>query len=119
MSKNFDCSEGLRQGENLSPLLFSLYLNDVKKDIARSSTGVGVIQSLCKQTQCVSSLLGNERIHLLLHADNCIILSESTDDLQDALNSLDLYCQEHLLKINTDKTKIMVVSWEKCESYQF
>ena len=58
----------------------------------------------------MSSLLENERIHLLLYADDCIILSESTDDLQDALNSLDLYCQENTLKINTDKTKIMVFS---------
>ena len=73
----------IRQGENLSPLLFSLYLNDLKKVIARSSAGLGMIQSLCKQTQCVSCLLGNERIHLLLYADDCIILSESTDDLQE------------------------------------
>ena len=61
----------------------------------------------------------NHDIFFYNYADDCIILSESTDDLQDALNSLDLYRQENTLKINTDKTKIMVCSRGKCESYQF
>ena len=29
-SEYFNCEKGVRQGENLSPLLFSLYLNDLE-----------------------------------------------------------------------------------------
>ena len=32
-SNYFDCNNGVRQGENIYPFLFSLYLNDSEKKI--------------------------------------------------------------------------------------
>ena len=34
MSEFFSCNVGVRQGENLSPLLFAVYLNDFQEHIA-------------------------------------------------------------------------------------
>ena len=39
LTDNFSCLIGVRQGENLSPLLFSLYLNDLQQFFARSAHG--------------------------------------------------------------------------------
>ena len=34
-----NCNVGVRQGENLSPLLFSLYLNDLEEFLASKRVG--------------------------------------------------------------------------------
>ena len=40
MSNPFPCSSGLRQGENLSSLLFSLLFNDIYEAIASGTKGL-------------------------------------------------------------------------------
>ena len=37
LSDLFPCKTGLRQGDNLSPLLFSLYLNDLSDTLVNAS----------------------------------------------------------------------------------
>ena len=46
----------------------------------------------------------------LLYADDTIIMGESKDDLQNALDTLHTYCNDKDLSINTDKTKIVIFS---------
>ena len=39
VSTVFDCNSGVRQGENLSPLLFALFLNDLTSFLATHYDG--------------------------------------------------------------------------------
>ena len=47
------------------------------------------------------------QLYVLLYADDTIILAETADDLQVALNGLSEYCKKWCLKVNTAKTKII------------
>ena len=42
MSEYFLCSIGIRQGDNLSPLLFALFINYFSKYIERKYTGLSI-----------------------------------------------------------------------------
>ena len=50
------------------------------------------------------------KILILLYADDTILLSESRDDLQIMLNEFSTYCKKWKLKINVQKTKILIFS---------
>ena len=50
------------------------------------------------------------RIFTLLHADDTVILAESPEQLQKALDAAYEYCQNWGLSVNTSKTKAMVFS---------
>ena len=47
-SDSFHCKIGVQQGENLSPLLFSIYLQDLKFFISRKCDGLKAIKKLAK-----------------------------------------------------------------------
>ena len=47
-------------------------------------------------------------IFLLMYADDTVILSETSEGLQTALNLYCDYCTVWTLKINVDKTKVVV-----------
>ena len=94
VSEAFICSIGVRQGECLSPFLFSMYLNDLEEEL--SVKGVkGVV-------------IGMFKLFLLLYADDIVLFGETDADLQNALNILEDYCSRWKLTVNTQKTKIMV-----------
>lgn len=40
LSEFFSCNHGVRQGENLFPILFAIYLNDLKDFIGGVSVGL-------------------------------------------------------------------------------
>jgi hypothetical protein len=45
---------------------------------------------------------------VLLYADDTVILAESAEDLQLALNEFFIYCTQWKLNVNVEKTKIMI-----------
>ena len=48
------------------------------------------------------------KLFLLFYADDAVILADMEQGLQEGLNCLYEYCNRWKLKINTDKTKIIV-----------
>ena len=94
LSKDFECILGVRQGESLSPFLFSMFINDLEETFVKS--GIEGID------------IGTMNILMLLYADDIIVFANTAEELQEQLNRLKLYCDKWKLKINVEKTKVMV-----------
>ena len=104
LSETFSCQLGVRQGENLSPFLFSIYLNDLESFLETNKIeGLQQISELF-----LNELQMYEKLLLMLYADDTIIFAESPEKLQNALTCFEEYCNLWKLKVNTDKTKIMI-----------
>ena len=107
----FPCNTGVRQGENLSPFLFNLYLNDLERYLDLNN-----VQGIpCETTD--EQLHVYLKIFILLYADDTVILSESRNDLQAALTVFEQYCEEWKLTVNIEKTKVLISANGKLSKY--
>jgi hypothetical protein len=92
----FECPSGVRQGCILSPVLFSLFINEIASAVDQE--GLHSIQLLP----------GLVELFLLLFADDIVLLSTSPLGLQRQINLLTNACKDLNLTVNSDKTKVMV-----------
>lgn len=92
-SSPIPCKLGVKQGCNLSPLLFNLFINDIHDIFGPSSKAVNID--------------GNQ-FNSLSFADDLVLLSESQSGLQDCLFQLEKYCLDWGLKVNLTKTNVVV-----------
>ena len=112
LSSTFMSEIGVRQGENLSPLLFSLFLNDLQTNmVAKGATGIELIDQ--------SDLTIWLKLLILLYADDTVILSTDQTDFQKSLNIFNDYCKNWHLKINIQKTKVLVFGARTHGNYNF
>lgn len=93
-TESFPQHRGVRQGCNLSPTLFNLYINELAMQLEQC-TAPG-LTLLDKEVKC------------LLYADDLVLLSPTPEGLQQQLNLLESYCQNWALTVNLKKTNIMV-----------
>ena len=94
LSESFSCNIGVRQGECLSQFLFCMYINDLEEElIIKGARGIDI---------------GVSNLYLLLYADDIVLFGKNPEDLQISLNILEDYCKRWKLKVNIDKTKIVV-----------
>ena len=104
VSAFFPCRIGVRQGENLSPFLFAIFLNDLEWYFRQNNiSGLS-----CEFND--EDLYMFIKIFILMYADDTVIFSHSQNDLQIALDTFENYCKEWRLTDNVAKTKIMVIS---------
>ena len=76
----FLCLRGVRQGENLSPVLFALFLNYLKS-FMHSNNCAGI-----DLEQVTDSLYMYLRIFILLYADDTVIFGVDAADFQKNLD---------------------------------
>ena len=89
----FNVKNGLRQGCSLSPILFNMFINDFALSVQALGKGI--------------KLHDDERVSILLYADDIVLLAENENDLQSMLNLLDTWCSSNHLKINPTKSQII------------
>ena len=104
---------GIRQGENLSPFLFSLFVNDLEDFL--SANGCSTIKIGVDEIDNLMKLM------LVMYADDTILLSDTQQGLQNAIDALHSYCVKWQLRVNCDKTKVVVFSKRKAalSTYNF
>jgi hypothetical protein len=120
LSEIFTCNIGVRQGENLSPLLFSIFLNDFELFVSKSFNGMSMFNGVVNRVLSDDDLEYFIKMFVLLYADDTIVLAESEEELQKALNAVYEYCNIWKLTVNTSKTKVVVFSKGKikrCPSF--
>ena len=98
----------MRQGENLALILFSLFLNDLNEFLSHGFSGLEHVTSLVHQTLDTQEVEVYMKLYMLLYADDTVILAESADELQAALNAMFLYCKTWNLAVNPTKTKVVL-----------
>ena len=91
---------GVRQGCILSPLLFGLYTEELAVRVNKCNKGIRV---------------GDSRLNVLLYADDIVVMSESSDDLQDVLNVVAGYGKDFNVNFSDDKSEVLIVNGEADE----
>ena len=95
VTTDFVASEvGLKQGDPLSPIIFMFFINDISDSLNSDLDGLFTLNEI--------------KIFMIFFADDACLFSLKLDTLQSMLNDLSDYCHTWALKINTNKTKIMV-----------
>ena len=84
---------GLKQGGVISPLLFNLYIDDMKFIFDDSCDPVTIL---------------NQPLSHLLYADDLLLLSTSELRLKSCLSKLEMYCNTWQLEVNIKKCKIVI-----------
>lgn len=90
LSDHFITKTGVKQGCLLSPLLFSIYLNDLHE-----SLGGGLS-------------IDEIDIRLLMYADDIVILADDPLILQRMIDNLSFYCKRWGMEVNQAKSEIMI-----------
>ena len=88
----FSVLNGVKQGDNLSPSLFALYINDLVHEL--NSIGCGI-------------RIGMYVINILLYADDIVLVAENENILQKLLDKLYEWCSRWHLEINESKSNVM------------
>ena len=109
----FHSFSGVRQGKNLSPVLFSLYLNDLEAHLLyNTNTGLTID---CYNIDITFYL----RLIVLLYANDTVILASNAADLQFSLNRFEEYCKTWKLTVNVSKTKVDIFGAKKARYIHF
>ena len=110
LSRIFVSNVGLRQGENLSAVLFSLFLNHLKGFLTSNNVQGLKLPFVMGQDVCLQDIDSYLYLFLLLYADDTVVLAECPEGLQRALDMLKIYREVWGLDINVRKTKVMIFS---------
>ena len=91
-SNEIPIRKGVRQGDTISPKLFTATLEDLFRSLDWSNRGV--------------SINGN-KLSNLTFADDVTIIAQDLKELEIGLNELSVASMQHGLKINMAKTEVL------------
>ena len=103
ISNNIHSQLGVKQGDPSSSLLFMMFVNDILTTINTELEGIFTINEV--------------KLFLLAYADDQVLFSTSTTSLQSMLNDIEHYCNAWGLKININKTKVIIFENSKIYSH--
>ena len=92
LTGSFNVASGVRQGDAMSPVLFSMFLNDLATGIKDLNCGVEINDIV---------------LSILLYADDIVLIAPTEEALQKMLNFVSEWCRKWRMAINIDKTKII------------
>ena len=95
-SDTFSIEQGVAQGCSLSPILFSVFVNDLLKEV--DQTGFGI------------QLSSGKTVGGMLFADDFVGISDSKESLQKLLDVVYSYCSKWRLLAIVSKSAVMVFS---------
>ena len=95
-SDTFKIEQGVAQGCNLSPILFSVFINDLLKEVEQ--TGLGI------------HLNSRKTVGGMLFADDFVGISDSEESLQKLIDVVYSYCSKWRIRANLSKSAVMVFS---------
>ena len=88
----FKTMAGVRQGDCMSPTLFSIFINDLAQRIKNLNQGINI---------------GTTNLSILLYADDIAIIADNENDMQHMLNEVNDWCKEWSMNVNISKTKVV------------
>ena len=89
----FRVTQGVKQGCVISPTLFSIYINDLAKEL--------------EDMQCGLTIQETMHIPVLFYADDIAIISFTEGGMQQMLDKLNDWCNKWRVVINQTKTKVL------------
>ena len=93
LSEPFSVSKGVRQDGILSPLFFSIYMDDLLLELKESGIGCHI---------------GNHYFGVLGYADDIVLLCPSKEGLRKLITICERYAKDHDILFNGSKSKLLV-----------
>jgi len=93
LSDKFEVTNGVRQGGVLSPLFYSIYIDDLLEKLKRNGIGCHI---------------GHHFVGALGYADDLILLSPSLTGLMNMIKICEDYACEHDILFNGKKSKYLI-----------
>ena len=88
----FEISSGVRQGDTLSPCLFSLFINELAVELKNLNIGIDI---------------NGKTVCTLFYADDIVLFAENEEDLQRLIEHVYKWCNKWKMFVNSDKTKVV------------
>ena len=88
-SYSFNVEQGMAKGCSLSPILFSVFINDLLKEVEQAELGI--------QLSSGKTVTG-------MFADDFVGVSDSKDSLQKLIDVVYSYCSKWRLRANVSKS---------------
>jgi hypothetical protein len=93
-SNIFITTIGVRQGGKVSPKLFSIYINELIKEVEKSKSGLEITDAL--------------KIDIIVYADDIVLISTRKIELQQQLLIIEAYGTLNEISYNPTKTVFMI-----------
>ena len=81
------------RGETLSPILFTIYMDDLVTEI--------------HDANITPVHIGNSSVHCVLYADDIVLVAHNIFDMQEKVNVLKRYLTQNGLVVNLTKTNVI------------